>query len=193
MMKFLFFFIFLISFNLFASTHTSCKQYMTNNSLKGFIVTKTLYSKNEIHLHINATSNCSIDWKTQEPIKLYWFLARKYGSPCEDLLRKEIKDLLGFTDPLDMSHHFLTKLDEKTARLYIPNLPLLAQKTGNNTKISPYLEVSLKNINGKCLPKSKVLINDILYPFTRLHANIRFFSLREVFFYNHDRKVYILR
>lgn len=177
----------------FSVIHPSCSDYHTTNSMIGLKVTKTLYAKNEIHLHINTTKNCSIDWSKNEPLKLFWYLGKRYGQPCEDLLNKEVRDLLGFSDHYDMSSNFLTKLSETEAKLYIPNLPLLSQKVGDNTEVSPYINVRLKNLNTQCTSEVSISLNKKTYKFNRLHATIRFFSLREVFFYDNSKKVYVLK
>lgn len=184
-------FLILLSYSSFGMNYgPSCDGFISD--AKQFLkLTKTFNYKNELHFSAKINPQ-TCQFTGQAPINVYWVMGGKTRSgvtPCENMLRKEIRGIIGFSDQGEMEQKISKKIDEQTVEIEIPELDNLGSKMGARTSFSRILTLKSHKEGDKCKLISTGVINSRDTIFDQLHLIIKWGKLKKVKMFNQGSEV----
>lgn len=183
----------LLSFSTYAANYdqATCGRYMesTTEALK---ITKTMNSSNVLVVRAaQDPSTCQFK-TTGRSFHIYWEMGTKIRSgmtPCEDPTLKEIREFVGYNSLSDMYQRAVLKKSSNEIVLSMPAISDLITKVDRKADFGDELTLRpIKTANG-CSVQASFVINHQTVRLTRIHAIIKFLSLRQIELYQHNSRV----
>lgn len=173
--------ILIILFNMkLSSAGLHCEKF-TNQHRLALRITKTWNAENELRFGVKINKDCS--FSDEEVMNVYWSLAKREGSPCEEPFDDEVEDLIGFKTLDELKKNMARKIDDQTLQVTLPNLPGFAKKVDSDKKVSTDIYFTLKSQAGKCELASRTLVSGNWISVNRIHNTISLFWLKKVEYY----------
>lgn len=168
--------ILLISTTSFASYHSSCNKYHSENQ-KFMVITKTKSSLNKLFLSVNIDERTCTFIQGVSKVTPFWEMGHKFiggQMSCENILDKEIKKMFGFYSRHSMNQDLSSYIGPDEMEVVIPKLPEYPGIVGSRSQISRKAKLKVANINGKCVLSSQMLIDSKYKEVDRLHLGIKY-------------------
>ena len=113
--------------------------------------------------------------------------------PCERLLLKEVRDLLGYNDLKDMYQRAVLSASGSQIKISMPAFSGIPDRVGSKEKLSDIITFENSKSSTGCKTQAFIRLNNKSLEVDRIHNVISFISLKRIELFNDSIRLHTVK